>query len=240
MPRTLYVSIAACAALLVASAYVPVASAQYSAQAPSCTILISDYRVNSAYPYESAALTWSSWNATSASISPTVGSVGLNGSQTIYPSGYQVYTMTVYGPGGTGTCQTNSYGYVPAGSQYTGNLYCTISAAPTSIQNGSSSYLMWTSFGATRAWLSDGIGSVATNGTLPVRPESSRSYTLTIYDASGRTNTCQALVSVAGSQVPLTQIPYTGDFGPLGTALVWLAVTLLAGFGATLVARRFV
>lgn len=148
--------------------------------------------------------------------------------------------MTVNGVGGTSTCQTNSYGNNSGTGGYAGSLSCTMSASPASIQNGASSHLTWSSYGAKGAWISDGIGSVAVQGSLAVRPEASRAYTLTITDSAGRTNTCQASVTVAGSAVKLTQIPYTGDFGPLGTALSWLTVTLLAGFGATLVARRFI
>lgn len=208
-----------------------------NSQRPTCTITQTGYGIGAAYPYESATLSWSSWNATSATISPIVGSVGVNGSQAIYPSGYQIYTMTVSGPGGTNTCRTELEPSIPPTNSY-GNLYCTISASPTNIQNGSSSYLTWTSYGARSAWLSDSIGTVAVNGSLMVRPEASRVYTLTITDDQGRTNTCQATVSVAGSTVKLTQIPYTGDFGPLGTALAWLAVVLLAGAGASGIALR--
>ncbi len=208
-----------------------------ASQRPSCTIAITGYRINTTYPYESAMLSWSSWNATSASINPSVGSVGLNGSQTIYPSGYQMYTMTVLGNGGTNTCQTNPADAQPL-NPYSGNLYCTIAASPASIQNGAASSLTWTSYGARSAWLSDGIGVVSPSGFLSVRPESSRVYTLTITDTSGRTNTCQTIVSVLGSSVKLTQIPYTGDFGPLGTALTWLLVVLLAGAGASGIAIR--
>ncbi|MBI5456275.1 hypothetical protein HY969_00910 [Candidatus Kaiserbacteria bacterium] len=209
-----------------------------SYQRPTCSVTFTP-NYNSGYQYgTSGTLSWSTWNATSATISPNVGSVGLNGSQVVYPSSNQVYTMTVNGQGGSNTCTTDSYNYTQPNYPYSGELRCQITANPVSIQNGGASALSWTSYGATRAWLSDGIGTVAAQGTLTVRPESSRNYTLTISDASGRTQTCQATVSVAGSHVPLTQIPYTGDFGPLGTSLAWLAVTLAAAAGATVIAAR--
>lgn len=210
-------------------------------QRPSCTITFTPTYNAYQYANTSGTLSWTSNDATSASISPNIGSAGLSGSQYVSAYQSQVYTMTVYGQGGSNTCSTDStypsqpnYPYMPS----TGNLYCTITAQPSSVQNGAQSSLTWTSYGASRAWISDGIGTVAVNGMLAVRPESSRVYTLTISDNAGQTRTCQATVSVAGSSVPLTQIPYTGDFGPLGTALAWLAVVLLAGAGASGIAIR--
>lgn len=186
--------------------------------APSCWITLSPY----SYSYQQqATLSWGSTNATSAYISPNVGSVSTSGSQMVYPSGNQIYTMTVYNSQGqSATCQTS---YIPSGV-----LSCTITANPMSIQNGSSSYLSWTSTGATSAYLSDGIGNVAPNGSLTVRPESSRNYTLTV-SGIGATQTCNTYLSVSGSYISLTQIPYTGfDLGPIGNALYWAALTLFA------------
>lgn len=83
-------------------------------QRPYCTITI-NYNTNNNYgPYSNqlATLTWSSTGATSGYISPIVGSVSAYGSMTVYPTNGQIYTMTVYGQGGTATCQTTSY-YAP-------------------------------------------------------------------------------------------------------------------------------
>ena len=192
-----------------------------SSGAPSCWITLSNY--GGSYNYnQPATLSWGSTNATSANISPNVGSISTSGSQTVYPSGNQLYTMTVYNSQGqTATCQT---------SQYTsGNLSCNIYANPLNIQNGQSSYLTWNSTGATSAWLSDGLGNVGTNGSLTVRPESSRTYTLTVSDYQNRTQSCNAYVTVSGSYVTLTQIPYTGfDFGAVGNTLYWITLVLFA------------
>ena len=115
------------------------------------------------------------------------------------------------------------------------NTYCVITASPSSITNGQASYLTWSSTGATSAWLSDGIGQVAVNGSLAVRPNSSKMYTLTV-SGYGGTNTCTAYVTVQGSYVSLSQIPYTGfDAGLLGNALYWLSLISFAVAGAYLV-----
>lgn len=91
---------------------------QYTFGAPSCTISSSNYNnygynYNGYYNNQPMTLTWSSSNGTSAYISPNVGTVNPNGSTTVYPNGYTTYTMTVYGSGGTATCQTTAnYSYV--------------------------------------------------------------------------------------------------------------------------------
>ncbi len=50
---------------------------------------------------ESVTLTWSSTNATSASLSPAIGNVPAEGSQRVTPQDSTTYTLTVTGPGGT-------------------------------------------------------------------------------------------------------------------------------------------
>ena len=56
--------------------------------------------------YQTMLLSWSSSYASTAYLSPNGISVPTRGTMTVYPQGNQVYTMTVYGSGGTGTCQT--------------------------------------------------------------------------------------------------------------------------------------
>ena len=93
----------------------PQRNAQYTIPAPSCTIYASNYQTYG-YSYanynQPVTLTWSSQGATSAYITPQVGSVNPSGSQTVYPSGYTTYTLTVSGPGGSASCQaTANYAY---------------------------------------------------------------------------------------------------------------------------------
>ena len=146
---------------------------------------------------------------------------------------------------------TPTYTY-PTYTPTYGNVYCTITASPGSIANGQTAYLTWSAPGATSAWLSDGIGAVSTNGSLAVRPNFSKTYTLTVsgYNSysgysgyggyiygsgitgQGGTNTCSTYVTVSGIAAPyvaLSQIPYTGfDFGPVGNTLYWLSLLSFA------------
>jgi len=146
--------------------------------------------------------------------------------------------MTVNGQGGSNTCSTTINAlpaeppiYPPVNPPVippAQNLFCSITANPNSIPNGAGSVLSWTSTGANAAWISDGIGRVNTNGTLTVRPEAPRNYTLTISNGLGQTRNCSTNVDVHGSYISLTQIPYTGfDFGPVGNMVYWLS---LVGF----------
>ena len=151
--------------------------------------------------------------------------------QTTYPIQY-VYPQqpTQYCPAGsTGIYPNCVYPTYP-----TQNAYCTISASPSSIANGQAAYLTWSSTGATSAWLSDGIGTVAPTGSLAVRPNTSKTYTLTI-SGYGGTRTCSTYVTVQGSYISLSQIPYTGfDAGILGNAMYWLSLISFAIAGAYL------
>jgi len=204
------------------------------AQVPTCSIT---YAQPSGSTGNQVLLSWTSSNASSAHIS-NLGSVSVNGSQYVYPSSNATYYMTVYGINGgtTNNCSVTvpSY-YTPPVQQ---NLYCTLTASPSSIQNGASSLLSWTSYGATSATLSDGLGNVPMSGSLSVRPENSRSYTLTVRDYQGRTNTCYTTVNVSGSYVSLTSIPYTGfDGGPFGNGIYWAGLALWALAAGYIVTR---
>ncbi|HUO56196.1 MAG TPA: hypothetical protein VMU27_02050 [Candidatus Paceibacterota bacterium] len=85
----------------------------YRYPAPTCT-LMSNYANTSYYSYygyypQPITLSWTSTNATYGYISPNVGSVSAFGMQVVYPNGNTTYTMTIYGPGGSNTCQTTYY-----------------------------------------------------------------------------------------------------------------------------------
>ncbi|MBM3272484.1 hypothetical protein FJY94_04380 [Candidatus Kaiserbacteria bacterium] len=91
--------------------------------------------------------------------------------------------------------------------------------------------LSWTSYGAHRAVLNDGLGNVAVTGSLTVRPESSRNYVLTVYGYNGQVTTCNTYLAVSGAApfVSLSQIPYTGfDFGTFGNTMYWFAIMAFA------------
>ena len=127
---------------------------------------------------------------------------------------------------------------VPVPTPVPGRVSCSITIDRASIINGQSARLSWnSSAGVTRAVLSDGIGSVATQGYLTVTPEASRNYVLTVY-GQGTSATCAVSLTVQNRtpHVSLSQIPYTGfDFGTFGNAMYWMALMTFAVSAAYLV-----
>ena len=63
----------------------------------------------------------------------------------------------------------------------------TISASPSSISEGESSTLTWSSTGAQSATITPGIGTVPTSGSRQVSPTSTTTYRITVQSASGQT-----------------------------------------------------
>lgn len=79
----------------------------YTYPAPTCGITYTSAYGGYGYGTQAITLSWWSANATSASISPSVGTVNTSGTRTVYPSGSTTYTLTVSGQGGTRTCSVN-------------------------------------------------------------------------------------------------------------------------------------
>jgi hypothetical protein len=170
-----------------------------------------------------ATLSWGSDNANTAYIT-SVGTVSLNGVRTVYPYDNQMYTLTVYGDDGSATCRA----YYEE-EEEDEDLSCDINASPSNITKGQYVYLSWDSEGARSAWISQGVGSVSTNGALSVRPDSSRTYTLTVTDYDGDTETCDVYVGVSDyPYISLTQIPYTGFGDPMSMVTYWAAILIVA------------
>jgi len=69
----------------------------------SCVIVASP---NSVHSGQATTLSWSSYGASSAWLSDSLGTVNVNGSQVINPISSRTYTLTVTGLGGTRTCST--------------------------------------------------------------------------------------------------------------------------------------
>src|SRR3989338_6909277 len=155
---------------------------------PSCVISANP---NSVQHGGSSTLTWSSKNATSASINQGIGGVALAGSTVVSNlTSTKTYTMTVTGPGGTANCQTT----ITVQQQEAPS--CTLTTNLSSIQYGGSFTLSWSSSNATSASLNQGIGSVGVNGTYVVSNLfTTTTYTLTVTGPGGTAN-CQTFVTV--------------------------------------------
>lgn len=162
----------------------------------------------------STILTWTSANATSASINQGIGSVPLNGSRSITPIVTTTYTITVKNASGTTTAKA-TVTVKPAPPTVT------FIAAPPNIQRGQSSTLSWTTNNATSVSINQGIGTVALNGTKTVSPTATKTYTITV-KGTGGTVTAQATVTI---QVILPAVIFSAEptiiqLGALST-LTW-------------------
>ena len=136
---------------------------------------------------------WTSANATMLSIAPTLGSVALSGNSAIYPQTTTVYTGTATGAGGTANC-TKTVNVAPSA---TGS----ISLSPTTILQGNTATLSWSTQNADQGVYITGIGWVSSSGSVQVGPSSNATYTLTAYGFGGN-NGYSASLSVLA---PCTQ-----------------------------------
>jgi len=123
----------------------------------------------------------------------------------------------------------------PAQAIAQGTPTCSIMATPNTIPNGRFAQLRWTSSNAVAAKISDGVGMVAPSGVLPVDPEASRLYVLTVYSPVGTAATCSTTLTVVGRApvLSLSNIPYTGL---ADTASYWIAIIAFASALAYLLA----
>lgn len=144
----------------------------------------------------SATITWSSSGATSCAVSPT-GWSGTSGSRTV--SGLMTttsYSVTCNGPGGTNT----SWATVTVVSA----PLVSITASPMTIAPGSSSWLTWSSSGATSCSVSPS-GFTGTSGSrATVAMWSTSTYTL---NCSGPGGSSSQSVTISVVAPPVTPTP---------------------------------
>lgn len=185
----------------------------------------------------SSTLSWTTSNATSASIDNGVGAVTpvAGGSVQVSPATTTTYTLTLAGPGGQATRQATVTVAPPPTGMFSAN--------PTTIGQGASSTLSWTSANATSASIDNGVGAVSpvAGGSVQVSPATTTTYTLTLNGPGGQI-TRQAAVIVSGGAFNQT-IQITGS-GPVNLrALADAAgyngaqnatITFVVGSGVTL------
>ena len=138
-------------------------------------------------PGESSTLTWASANANSATIDNDIGAVELSSSITVYPVISTTYTITVNGPGGTASASATITVNHP-------QPQVSLQAIPTTILPGESAALCWQTKNVDSTTIDNGVGAVATNGSIQVSPTTTTTYTIT---ATGPGGTTQAAVTIS-------------------------------------------
>ena len=156
----------------------------------NCSITNFTANPNSITSGSSSTLTWNTNNCTSASIS-TIGSVNVNGNQTVSPTYSTTYVLTAYGSNGTPVSQSQTVSV----NQLQNCSITNFTANPNSITSGSSSTLTWNTNNCTSASIST-IGSVNVNGNQTVSPTYSTTYVLTAYGSNGTPVSQSQTVSV--------------------------------------------
>ena len=157
-----------------------------SASAPTITLNASPITITQG---SSATLTWSSSNATSVT-SSNFGATTVNGSTTVSPSSTTPYNITVSGPGGS-TTATVTVTVLPPPT-------ITLNASQTTIAQGESTTLTWSSTDATSV-TSSNFGATTVNGSTTVSPSVTTTYNITV---SGPGGSVSATVNISVSPPP--------------------------------------
>ena len=160
---------------------------------------------------QSSTLTWSTSNAISGTIQP----IGYNispvssGSKVVSPTSSTTYTITVNGYGGT-----------VAYSSATVTVYTppnvTISVSPTTIPQGGTATLTWTTTGdvSGSASINQGVGSnLPFNSNTTVNPTSTTTYTISVSGPGGSDSAQVTLTVLDPPSASLTGSPNPIPFG---------------------------
>ncbi len=152
---------------------------------------------------ESSTLSWSSTHADTCEIDQGGGSVTVNGSMSVSPTDTTTYTITASGPGGTASADVTITVTDPNAPPVV-----TITPDSADISQGETITLTWNSQRAQSAFIDNGVGSVPVNGSTPVSPDHTTTYTITVTGPTG-SNSAASVVRVIGSAEPLPE----GSFG---------------------------
>ncbi|MGD0202129.1 MAG: OmpA family protein, partial [Bryobacteraceae bacterium] len=146
---------------------------------------------------QSATLIWQVQSADTVSISPDLGTVAASGSQAVSPSQTTIYTLTAKNAKGQVT-QTVTLNVNQPKLQIVD-----FQANPATIASGQSAMLHWQTLNADTVTISNGVGTVAPNGSTSVSPTQTTTYTLTASAQNGQSATATVTVAV---NVPLPLI----------------------------------
>jgi uncharacterized cupredoxin-like copper-binding protein len=188
---------------------------------------------------QSSTLNWVVQNATTVTITPTLGSVSAtSGTSSVTPAATTTYTLTATGPGGT----VNATVTVTVGAVAAGNPQIVrFEANPVTIAPGQQSTLSWTTTGAATVSIS-GLGNEPLNGSATVTPAQTTTYTLTATSSDGHAVTAPVTVTVAPGAIPQIVVfvanPSTISAGQ-STKLCWqvngaTSISISPGVGSNL------
>lgn len=152
-------------------------------------------------PGGSSTLSWTVLNATTVTISPTLGSVNAStGNSSVTPAATTTYTLTATGAGGSSVNATVTV--TVSTTPVPGPQIVRFDASPITIAPGGSSTLSWSTNNATAVSIS-GLGAELLNGSASTGAlTTTTTFTLTATGASGATVTAPITVTVAPGTIP--------------------------------------
>ena len=179
-------------------------------------------------PGETVTLTWRTTNATSVTISGISGGLSLDGSTTVRPSRTATYTLTA---SRSGRSATRSVTVTVNGTGTVTGLVNSFTANPTTIAEGNSAVLEWTTTGAETLTITGGETidtSSIPAGNAVVAPTTTTTYTLT---ATGESGTPPVVRTVTITVIPKAIVhsfgfTETSDATPEGDIFEGEAATL--------------
>lgn len=163
------------------------------------SIISFDLNSDSIYSGQSATLTWNVQNATSVSISPEIGSVTSSGSKSVSPHSNTRYVITA----------TNSAGNVTASKTLTINdtnkpIITIFRSGSESINSGEITTLTWDVIGAKSINITQGIGRVASKGSMDISPKATTTYILMAESDYGTETSSATVIVVAATTTAKT------------------------------------
>ena len=171
--------------------------------APTASILAASTQITAG---QSVLLTWTSTNATSVTISPSVSATAppLSGTATVSPAATTTYQITATGAGGTASSTVTVTVSVAAPAPTV-----TLAASPNTIATGAAATLTWTSTNATSVSISPAVGSgtLPLNGSSSVSPAATTAYTITATSGT-QTATASATVTVLPKGTAQSQVSH--------------------------------
>jgi len=180
--------------------------------APTVTLVASPEKVLQG---AGTTLIWSSTNAYSCSIEG-IGYVGCNGTRSMIPTDSTTYRLVATGYGGTAIVQATVTVEFPP-------VTVSMTASPTTIKDGETATLTWSSMNAAVCTLNPGLGVIPCSGSQTLVPADTTTYTFSATGPGG-TETTQSTVTVDFSSVKLSIVatPSTIHLGETAT-LSWNA-----------------
>jgi hypothetical protein len=164
----------------------------------------------------SSTISWEVIGATTVSIDHSIGDVAASGNWVVSPTTTTTYKLTASNSRGSAyaTCQVVVSGSMPIPSYPIINYF---NASSTSVAPGEIVTLNWSVSNASAVTINNGVGTVASAGSMSLVPIATTSFTLTATNSAG--NATQSItITVAGTpsyeviRVLSTGVPASGTY----------------------------